>query len=140
LPDILIISVGVNDSARLGHSQGRNFTNFEVFTAELENLLERSQQLCQVLFVGMVPVDETKMPFMDCLYFNLADQYRYKEATRLACQARQIPYLDIFDLWQKRGQVWCQQQLCADGLHPNISGYRALLQDILTWEPVARLS
>ncbi|MBW4577156.1 MAG: G-D-S-L family lipolytic protein [Aphanothece sp. CMT-3BRIN-NPC111] len=157
VPDVIMLSVGVNDSARLGRPDGRHYTDFEVFKAELASLLNlcvamqhatfqqglndtRSQRQIPVLFVGMVPVNEAKMPFLDCFHFNHADQYRYKEATRLACQAHQIPYLDIFDLWLKRGAGWWQKQLCEDGLHPNVTGYQALLQDILNWEPVAQLA
>ncbi len=140
VPDAIILSVGVNDSARLRRPDGRNFTDFESFPQELENLLDQAQQLCPVLFVGMVPVDETKMPFLDCFYYNHADQYRYKEATRLACHKRQIPYLDIFDKWRSRGTDWCNKHLCQDGLHPNVAGYKALLQDVLNWEPLIHLS
>jgi lysophospholipase L1-like esterase len=87
----------------------------------------------------MVPVDETKMPFLDCFYYTHADQYRYKEATRLACLRRQIPYLDIFDVWMNRGIPWWTKQLSSDGLHPNVMGYRALLEDVLDWEPFHQL-
>lgn len=139
VPDVIILSLGLNDSARLGRTNGHHFTKFEVFEAELANLLDRAQLLCPVLFVGMVPVNETRMPFLDCFYYSHADQYRYKEATRLACQARMIPYLDIFDLWQNRGANWWRLQLCQDGVHPNVSGYQALLQDFLNWEPLAQL-
>lgn len=140
VPDAIILSVGVNDSARLGRPDGKNFTNFESFQEELANLLELAQQLCPVLFVGMVPVDERKMPFLDCFYYNHADQYCYKEATRLACLRRQIPYLDVFDLWKSRGYDWCSQHLSPDGLHPNVAGYQQLLQDILLWNPLAQLN
>jgi lysophospholipase L1-like esterase len=85
----------------------------------------------------MVPVDEAKMPFLDCFYFNHSDQYHYKEATRLACNQRQIPYLDIFDLWKGRGDTWLRQRLSEDGLHPNTLGYQALLDDVLKWEALA---
>ncbi len=44
------------------------------------------------------------MPFLDCLYYNHADQYRYKEATRIACAKRRIPYLDIFERWMGRSE------------------------------------
>ena len=139
VPDIIILSLGVNDSARLGRSNGHHFTRFEVFEEQLAALLDRAQQLCPVMFVGMVPVDETYMPFLNCFYYSHADQYRYKEATRLACQARQIPYLDIFDSWLNRGANWWQLQLCQDGFHPNVRGYQSLLEDVLNWEPVAKL-
>jgi lysophospholipase L1-like esterase len=138
-PDLIILSVGVNDSARLGRRNGRQFTEFEQFQTQLANLLDRAQRLCNVLFVGMVPVDESKMPFLNCFYFNHADQYRYKEATKLACAARRIPYLDVFDLWLGRGENWVRSHLSSDGLHPNFQGYQALLQDVLNWEPIAQL-
>jgi lysophospholipase L1-like esterase len=138
VPDAIILSVGVNDSARLGRPNGRNFTDFETFQLELANLLDQAQGLCPVLFVGMVPVDEAQMPFLDCFYLNHADQYRYKEATRLACLSRQIPYLDVFDLWHSRGTDWCLKHLCKDGLHPNVAGYQALLQDVLNWTALTK--
>ncbi|MDP8962998.1 MAG: GDSL-type esterase/lipase family protein [Cyanobacteriota bacterium] len=139
VPDAIILSVGVNDSARLGRPNGRNFTDFDSFQQEVANLLDQAQRLCPVLFVGMVPVNEASMPFLDCFYYNHADQYRYKEATRLACSRRQIPYLDIFDTWMARGNDWCLNRLCQDGLHPNVAGYQALLQDVLNWEPFTKL-
>ena len=133
MPDLMILSVGVNDSARLARSDGRNYTDFEQFQGLIGDLLDRAQGLCPVLFVGMVPVDATKMPFLDCFYYSHTDQYRYKEATRLACQQRQIPYLDVFAQWMQRGEDWCAAQLSADGLHPNVSGYQSLLTDVLEW-------
>lgn len=136
VPDIIILSVGLNDSARLGRPDGKNFTDFGEFQTDVETLLDQAQQLCPVLFVGMTPVNEQKMPFSNCLYYNHADQFRYKEFTRLACQTRQIPYLDIFDLWLGRGTAWWQARLTQDGLHPNSSGYASLLEDFLQWQAV----
>lgn len=140
VPDLIILSVGVNDSARLTRQNGRNYTEFANFEREIDGLLNRAQQLCPVLFVGMVPVNEEKMPFLDCFYYNLADQYRYKEATKQACQAREIPYLDIFDLWMGRGAEWMRSRLTEDGLHPNILGYQSLLEDVLNWEAMQQLT
>jgi lysophospholipase L1-like esterase len=133
VPDRIILSVGVNDSARLGKPDGRNFTPFEQFDQTLAKLLDQAQALCPVWFVGMVPVNPQQMPFLDCLYYNHPDQYRYKEATRRACEQRQIPYLDLFDLWRSRGEYWCNYRLGKDGLHPNILGYQSILQDVMDW-------
>jgi lysophospholipase L1-like esterase len=133
VPDLMILSVGVNDSARVGRLDGKNLTPFEGFEQQMAELLDRARKLCPVLFVGMVPVDEQRMPFLDCMYYNHADQWRYKEATRLACEAQQIPYLDLFELWIDRGVEWCRSQFTQDGLHPNVSGYEHLLQDIQAW-------
>lgn len=139
-PDLMIISVGVNDSPRVGRLDGKLLTDFVCFQCQLTDLLDKALELCPVLFVGMVPVDEAKMPFLDCLYYNHADQYRYKEACREACLRREVPYLDIFDLWMGRGLTWLKAHLNRDGLHPNTEGYKALLQDITTWTPLAQLS
>ena len=138
-PDVIILSVGVNDSARLSRPNGRLFTDYDTFVAQLESLLDQAQQLCPVLFIGMVPVDESRMPFLNCFYYNHRDQYSYKQATKLACQKRQIPYLDIFDLWMARGEDWLQPHLSSDGLHPNVHGYQALLKDILHWQEMASI-
>lgn len=137
LPDLIVLSVGVNDSARVGKPDGRLFTEFEVFQQDLAMLLDHAQALCPVLFVGMVPVDAARMPFARCLYYSHADQYQYKTATQLACRERQIPYLDVMDLWLARGDDWWRSRLSADGLHPNSMGYKALLQDFLQWEAAA---
>lgn len=139
VPDLLILSVGVNDSPRLGKRDSKSMTAFDRFTLEMANLLDKAQSLCPVMFVGMVPVDESKMPFLDCFYFNHGDQFRYKEFTKSACQSRDIPYLDLFDLWQGRGTDWCSDRLCDDGLHPNPDGYRAIYEDICHWQPLMQL-
>ncbi|MGB5596476.1 MAG: GDSL-type esterase/lipase family protein [Crocosphaera sp.] len=140
VPDVIMLSVGVNDSARLRRSNGRLFTEFETFQQEIENLLDKAQQLCPVYFVGMVPVDEEKMPFIDCFYFNHFDQYRYKEVTKKACLSRNIPYLDIFDLWLGRGEDYVNSRLINDGLHPNVKGYESLYKDILNWQVLQQLN
>jgi lysophospholipase L1-like esterase len=137
LPNLIMLSVGVNDSPRLGRPGGRNYTDFAQFETSLAQLLNQAQRLCPVLFVGMVPVDETKMPFMDCLYYNHADQYRYKEATRQLCLERKVPYLDVFDRWMQQSTDWQRSRMTEDGLHPNVLGYQTLLQDIYAWQPFA---
>ena len=136
VPDLLILSVGVNDSPRLGRPDGRCFTEPALFQKQITDLLDKATELCPVLFIGMVPVDEQKMPFLDCFYFNHSDQQRFKSITQAACAERQVPYLDIFDHWQQRGQDWIQEHLMADGLHPNVAGYKALLDEVLNWYPL----
>lgn len=134
VPDVILLSVGINDSARLGKPTGRNFTEFARFQDEISGLLDNAQQLCSVLFVGMTPVEELRMPFSNCLYYNHADQYRYTDAIQAACQERQIPHLDIFGLWMQRGESWWRSRLSSDGLHLNPQGYAALLDDFLAWD------
>lgn len=134
VPDVILLSVGTNDSARLGRLTGKYFTPVDAFEQALAELLDHAQGLCPVMFVGMPPVDEACMPFAGCMYYNHADQILYKTMTQEACQARNIPYLDIFDLWIARGEHWWRSRLCDDGIHPNSDGYRALLEDVTQWD------
>lgn len=138
-PDLIILSVGLNDTPRTGHSKGKNLTEFQSFQSQLPHLLQKAKQLAPVLFVGMIPVDETKMPFLDCLYYTHQEQYRYKEATKKTCHNHNIPYLDLFDLWMKRGSNWHKKLLAGDGLHPNDKGYQAILDDIMVWQPMQQV-
>ncbi|NMF82812.1 G-D-S-L family lipolytic protein [Nodosilinea sp. P-1105] len=134
VPDLIVLSVGVNDSARVGRPLGRNYTNYDEFQDKIGALVAQARQLCPVLFVGMTPVNESAMPFAEVLHYSHSEQWRYKEATQLACTHYNIPYLDVLNLWLGRGDAWWQPCLCPDGLHPNVAGYRALLNDILAWD------
>ncbi|MGD1852177.1 MAG: GDSL-type esterase/lipase family protein [Cyanophyceae cyanobacterium] len=139
-PDRLILSVGTNDSPRVGRAQGKPMTLPCEFQGAMASLLETASRLCPVYFVGMVPVVPTQMPFMDCLYYSHADQFAYKEITRELCAQRHIPYLDVFDLWMGRGAHWLEHRMGPDGLHPNDAGYESLWQDVNGWEAIATLS
>lgn len=134
VPDLMFLSVGTNDSACVGKPGGRHLTEFETFQAQVFDLLDEAISLCPVAFIGMTPVLEARMPFAEILYYNQSAQYLYKEATKQACLQRGIPYLDIFDLWLSRGDMWWRSRLSTDGLHPNVLGYRSLLEDITAWE------
>ena len=138
VPDILVLSVGLNDCARLGRSTGRPMTDEAIFIRELDDLLDRATQLCPTFFVGMVPVNESLMPYADVLHFSNADQVRYSQIIRHACAERSIDYLDLYQRWLSQGAAWCHERLCGDGLHPNVLGYRTLMADVSSWEPLMR--
>lgn len=133
LPEVLILSVGINDSARVGKPEGRHYTDFETFQHQMATLLEEARDLCPVFFVGMTPVLAEAMPFAEVLYYSQADQFRYKEATKQLCAQFNVPYLDIFDLWLNRGEIWWRSRLSEDGLHPNVQGYRSLFEEVTCW-------
>jgi lysophospholipase L1-like esterase len=133
VPDVMLLSVGTNDTARVGKPSGRHLTDVATFQMQIEHLLDTAADLCPTVFIGMTPVLEARMPFAEVLYYRQHDQYQYKEVTKQQCQERHIPYLDLFDLWLSRGDMWWRSRLSTDGLHPNVLGYRALLDDITQW-------
>ncbi len=135
MPDILVLSVGVNDSARAGRPTGRPVTDIETFEQTMDELLRQSRQLCPVFFVGMVPVNEAAMPFANILHFTRAEQARYRDVTRQLCEAHGVPYLDLLTQWMQESDEWMGDRLCTDGLHPNVLGYRSILASIQAWTP-----
>ncbi len=134
-PDILILSVGINDSARAGRPTGRSVTAIDVFEREMDQLLAQASSLCPVYFVGMVPVNEAAMPFAKILYFTHAEQIHYRDVTKRLCAAHSVPYLDLYEQWAQHDEHWISDRLCIDGIHPNPLGYRTILEAVQSWEP-----
>ncbi|MEM8502520.1 MAG: GDSL-type esterase/lipase family protein [Cyanobacteria bacterium P01_D01_bin.1] len=138
-PDFLVLSVGVNDSARACRPDGRPVTDRESFAKTLEQLLIQSQRLCPVFFVGMVPVNELAMPFANVLYFSRKEQRYYNQVTRQLCEAHQVPYLDLFEQWSRESDEWVCDRLCPDGIHPNSRGYCTILETVSAWQPFTQV-
>ena len=132
-PDGLILSVGANDSARLGHKIGRHYVPLDEFTAAIARIVDTAQLLGSVWFVGMVPVDEAKMPFAGSVYYSNRDQELYNKAISTICRERGVPFLNCFDRWHARGELWRKARLLEDGLHPNVEGHQAVFKDLLEW-------
>lgn len=135
-PDVLILSFGVNDSARAGRAEGRPVTDINKFTLALDQLLKQASTLCPVYFIGMVPVNEAAMPFANILHFSQAEQRNYRDVTRRLCAESKVPYLDMFEQWTQHDEVWVCDRLCADGIHPNVLGYRTILDAVKSWQPL----
>ena len=135
-PDVLVLSFGVNDSARAGRADGRPVTDLDTFELALEQLLKQVCTLCPVYFVGMIPVNESAMPFANILHFSQAEQRRYREVTMRLCAENNVPYLDLFEQWTQHDSAWICDRLCADGIHPNVLGYRTILESVRTWQPL----
>lgn len=134
-PDVLVLSVGVNDSAQAGRVGGRSVTDLSTFEQEMDALLTHARALCPTFFVGMVPINEEAMPFAGILHFTRAEQARYRDATQRLCATHEIPYLDVFEAWSQKGDEWVCDRLSSDGLHPNALGYRTLLHAVQDWQP-----
>ena len=138
-PDGLLLSVGANDSARLGHKNGRHYVPLDEFAEAIARILDKAQLLCPVWFVGMVPVNEAQMPFAGSVFYGNDDQALYNEVINTACRQRNIPFLNCFDRWIARGDLWRKTRLLEDGLHPNVVGHQAVFEDLLDWPEFAEL-
>ena len=62
IPQGILLAVGLNDSARVGRSDGRHQLDPEGFLFGMQQLLRQAQAIAPVLVLGLTPVDEAVMP------------------------------------------------------------------------------
>ena len=65
LPQGVLLSLGLNDSARVGRADGRPQLDADGFLFGLQQLIGQIRPLAPVLVLGLTPVDEQAMPFAD---------------------------------------------------------------------------
>jgi hypothetical protein len=69
-PDGLLLSVGLNDTARIGRMDGRPQLELDAFAFGISQLLAEMTSVTNVFVLGLTPVDEHVMPFADCLWYT----------------------------------------------------------------------
>jgi hypothetical protein len=144
LPQGILLSVGLNDTARVGRPDGRHQLAPEAFLFGLGELLTQARALAPTLVLGLTPVLEEAMPFADVLWYQLDTVCRYEALLEEACLEADVPFLPLLEsfLQQPRWSDW----LCPDGLHLNGEGHAqvaARLQGwpaLLQWAGLERLS
>ncbi len=130
-PQGILLSVGVNDTARVGRPDGRPQLDPDGFLYGLQQLLQRAGQLAPVLVVGLTPVIEEAMPFADVLWYSQEQLRRYEGLLELACLEADVPFLPLLHplLCDRSWPRW----LCADGLHLNASGHAEVFRRLRDW-------
>lgn len=127
-PDLILLSVGVNDCRHIGSPSKPLITNLEKFSQNIGTLLTIAKKITsKVVFVSMVPVDEARTTPIRGLYHYLADQQIFANHTKTICQYYNVPYVDNFSRWLSNKRY---VELLADGLHPNTLGHQDLFKEI----------
>lgn len=122
-PFVLIFAVGLNDTQFAGDEI---MATPEQYRDELDVLISGAGHYSKkLLFVGLAPVDD-----------ELCNPYRYnprgvcfkndrimefEEVLRKVCLEKEVPHVQIFEKFQAEHT---QNELLADGLHPNESGHQ----------------
>ncbi|WP_216903442.1 GDSL-type esterase/lipase family protein [Synechococcus sp. CCY 9618] len=130
-PQGILLSIGLNDTARVGRPDGRHQLAPEAFLFGLQQLLPRLQAIAPVLVLGLTPVDEAVMPFADMLWYDLATVRRYEGLLEEACMEADLPFLPLLDdlLADTHWLHW----LCSDGLHLNGDGHGQVYGRLRQW-------
>ena len=135
-PQGILLAVGLNDTARVGRSDGRPQLDQEAFLFGLKQLLHQAQQLAPVLVLGLTPVDEAVMPYADVLWYQLEQVRRYEALLEEACLEADLPFLPLLESLLA-DPAWLQW-LSPDGIHLNSEGHRQVYERVQRWPALLR--
>ena len=131
IPHGIVLSVGLNDTARVGRADGRPQLDADGFLFGLQQLLQQARTIAPVLVLGLTPVDEAVMPYAEVLWYSLEQVRRYEGLIEEACLTADVPFLPLLDSLLADPD-WLQW-LSADGLHLNSEGHRQVYERVRRW-------
>lgn len=130
-PDLLIVAVGVNDARSWVDAPGlRPETSEEGYKLDAARLVAAAKKICpRVLVLIPFEVDEQKIAAtMEDARLKADVVYRYSRILVEACQAADVPYLDLHTELPKAVAPKRVSDLLWDGLHPDAEGHQAIAQ------------
>ncbi len=130
-PQGILLSVGLNDTARIGRSDGRPQLDPEAFLFALQQLLRQLKATGPVLVMGLTPVDEAVMPYADVLWYSLEQIRRYEGLLEEACLEADVPFLPLLE--QLLAEPHWLQWIGPDGLHLNSDGHQQVYERVRQW-------
>ena len=130
-PDGVLLSVGLNDTARVGRRDGRQQLTSDAYGFGLSQLLNEIQREAPVLVMGMTPVDEHVMPYANVLWYSNRDIEAMESAAAEACREADIPFLSMHGAMQDQPEwlSWMEP----DGIHLNSDGHAWISSQVQTW-------
>lgn len=135
-PQGVLLSVGLNDTARVGRADGRHQLAPEAFLFGLQQLLGPLSQQQPVLVLGLTPVLEEAMPFAGVLWYSLETARQYEALLQEVCQEFDLPFLPLLDAFLE-DPCW-PECLDSDGLHLNPEGHRRVYERVRHWPALLR--
>ncbi len=136
LPQGILLSVGLNDTARVGRPEGRHQLGPDAFLFGLQQTLREAKAIAPVLVLGLTPVDEAVMPFADVLWYDLGTVRRYEGLLEEACMEADVPFLPLLD-GLTADPHWLQW-LVSDGVHLNSEGHAQVYERVRAWPALLR--
>jgi lysophospholipase L1-like esterase len=130
-PQGILLSVGLNDTARVGRPDGRHQLDPDGFFFGFQQLLRQARELAPTLVVGLTPVDGAAMPYAEVLWYQLEAVRRYEGLLEEACLEADVPFLPMLEpMLSDSGWL---RWLDADGLHLNSEGHAEVYGRVRTW-------
>ncbi|MBI2108779.1 MAG: hypothetical protein HYT93_01175 [Parcubacteria group bacterium] len=122
-PDIIIVSVGINDS-QIIDTKETFLVPFSMFVKNIGNIFKTARRFTpKIIFVGLTPVDELKTtPTAWGAYYHNENIKQYDAAIKEFCHAKEITFISIFNLLSKNDLI--------DGIHPNSIGHKKMFENM----------
>ncbi|MEI6030497.1 MAG: GDSL-type esterase/lipase family protein [Synechococcaceae cyanobacterium ELA739] len=136
IPQGILLAVGLNDSARVGRSDGRHQLDPEGFLFGMQQLLRQAQAIAPVLVLGLTPVDEAVMPLADVLWYQLETVRHYESLLEEACLEADVPFLPLID--HVLADPYWLQRLDGDGVHLSSEGHALVYETVRQWPALLR--
>ena len=133
-PEAILLSVGLNDTARIGSKEGRHQLDIEAFEYAFNSLIHNMRSKTKVFIMGLTPVLESKMPFAGCLWYSNEYCQKYERRMEEVCINQDVPFLSIYNVISndKRILHWFTE----DGIHMNSKGHLWIYQRLKSWDPL----
>tara|TARA_Y100001968_G_scaffold299721_1_gene310586 strand:- start:1839 stop:2483 length:645 start_codon:yes stop_codon:yes gene_type:complete len=136
VPDGLLLTIGLNDTARIGREDGRPQLSSEAFHYGLERLLADMSKQTKVMMMGLTPVKEERMPFADCLWYSNKACSNYENQIEETCLGLDIPFLPTHRTMIKE-QGW-HKWIKEDGIHLNSLGHLWVYEQVSNWKSLIK--
>ncbi|HYK08191.1 MAG TPA: GDSL-type esterase/lipase family protein [Candidatus Eisenbacteria bacterium] len=122
MPDLLLLTTGINDVRRPKGKESPPVTSPEQFKKNVHEMIRLSRQLTQnIVFISTIPIKE-KHDSLDN-YLLPEDVKKYASITKNVCEEENIPYLDVYNDWLSQD---FERFLFRDGVHSNQEGYQEI--------------
>ncbi len=131
LPAGLLLAIGLNDTARIGRQDGRPQLSPEAFKYGLEELLKKIKKETYVMVMGLTPVNESKMPFAQCLWYSNKACSVYERIIEEVCLELDVPFIPTYK--EMRKEAFWKNWLMPDGIHLNSQGHTWIFNKLQQW-------
>jgi len=125
---LFIFAIGTNDATFVPSQNDFKSRGIDNFKTNLSELLKQAQQFpAKIVFVGFVPIDESKTtPFEwnPDRVLTTENLNKYQGALKSFCAENNIPFIDVYENFIKEDY----KNLLDDGLHPNSSGHQKIFE------------
>jgi lysophospholipase L1-like esterase len=127
-PDLIILSLGLNDTRRIGERDAPQQNSFETIRETLARLIAELRNIEPLAVLSAVPIDEYRTSsFWEKWYFRMDDAVTMAALVADVCRSTETPYLPLFEAWSGRTDL---AALLGQGLHLNSFGYELLFQEV----------